>query len=208
MTHSEFLGLFGQGRGEGPDRAGAIAAVREQLEDADYEYVDVSGDGTRYERYCLRQGAGFATGVVEVQEDGRAVVAVEGGPRVAPEHEAALRKLCRHFSRNFKVPALVLEDGCLNFRTRPFDPRESRYDVDQTLSLGLSSVHAFAGLTLALDAGVEGFELLAYDEDGGRFGGPDDDDDDDDDGMPMDLDEPMTSTDGLAARLAALLGGD
>ena len=205
MTHSEFWGLFGQGREEGgPDRAGAIAAVREQLEDADHSYVDVSGDGTRYERYCLRQGTGFATGIVEVQEDGRAVVRTEGGPRVAPEHEAALRKLCRHFSRNFKLPAIVVEDGRLNFRTEPFDPRESRYDVDHALSLGLSSVHAYAGLALALDAGVEGFELTSYGERDDP--GPGDRGDDGDGGTPIGADEPLGGGDELAARLSVLFG--
>lgn len=167
----EMLGLMPEGRC--PEEV--VEAVREQLENAGrHWYQDVSGDGTRYETNGRRHGVAFARGIVELRPDGNAVVRVETGQRVAPELERAARKLFSYYSSRFKVPGLAVDDGRVIFETEPFDPLNGRFEVETVVGLALSTVHAYGGVMLALDAGVDPWTLLDYDDD--------DDDDDDDDG--------------------------
>lgn len=165
----EMLGLMP----EGPDLGEARDRLREQLEGSGrYWFHDVSGNGTRYETSGRRHGIAFARGIVELHDDGMVVVRVETGQRVSPELERATRKLFSCYSSRFKVPGLAVEDGRAVFVTEPFDAFAGSRDVEEVLGLALSTVHAFGGVMLALDAGVEPWTLIDYDE-------PDDGDDDD-----------------------------
>lgn len=165
----EMLGLMP----EGPAPAEASERLREQLDASGrYWFHDVSGDGTRYETNGRRHGIAFARGIVELRPDGLVVVRVETGQRVAPELERATRKLFSCYSSRLKVPGLAVEDGRAVFVTAPFDALEGRRDVEEVLGLALSTVHAFAGVMLALDAGAEPWTLIDYDEPGD--GGDDD----------------------------------
>ncbi len=157
------------------DRERRAEAVREQLEASTRRwYFDESGDGTRYVTSGTRHGVGFARATVEVLPDGRAQVVVRTGQRVNPSLERDLRKLFSHYSSKFKVRGLEVEEGQVVFRTQPFDPTSFRFDTDRVVSLALSTVHAYAGVTLSLDAGVEPWELVDYFEDS-DLDGPDDD---------------------------------
>lgn len=177
MKSEKFVEMLGLMPKEGcPEEV--IGKVREQLEGSRrFWFHDVSGDGTRYEVNGRRFGVAFARGIVELLPDGRAVVRVETGQRVAPELDRAARKLFSCYSSRFKVPGLAVEGGRMVFVTEPFDPLGDRFDVDEVLGLAFSTMHDFGGVMLALDSGVEPWSLIDYDEPG--FGGDDDDDDDD-----------------------------
>lgn len=161
-----------------------VEKVRGQLEESRrFWFHDISGDGTCYEANGRRFGVSFARGSVRLQPDGKAVVRVETGQRIAPELDRAARKLFSCYSSRFKVPGLAVEEGHVVFVTEPFDPLEGRFDVEKVLALAFSTVHAFGGVVLALDSGVEPWSLLDYND-------PDAGDDDDDGGEDLPLSRP------------------
>lgn len=173
---TECFKSFCEGLPDADGRERGVKVVREQLEGSDRRwYYDVSGDGTRYVASGCRHGVGFARVTVEVLPDGCAQVVVRAGQRVNPRYERGLRKLFSYYSSQFKVRGLEVEEGRVVFRTQPFDPEAFRFDVDQVVGLALSTVHAYAGVTLALDAGVEPWELMDYPVGSSDTGGSDDD---------------------------------
>lgn len=183
MDAKTFMGLFEASEECAPDMAGTVDIVREQLEgDMRCRAYDASGDGTLYQFDGLHFGCAYAEGTVRVREDGLVAVSVDSGIPVAPESESALRKLFLRYNDRFKVPGLAVRDGRMAFEPAPFDPKTSEYSVSFVMGASMSVIHNYAGVPLALEAGVKPWDLLDYDFDGFD----DDDDDDGDGGLPLD----------------------
>ena len=190
MDAKRFEELFG-GTGEDVLAGNVVDEVRRQLERTNrHWYYDISGDGTCYVASGTRHGVGFARAEVTVDEGGMAEVVIRTGQRVAPDRERALRKLLRHYSSAYRVEGMTVEDGQVVYRCQPFDPLRFSRGVDYVVGLGFAMIHSFAGVSLALDAGVEPWRLVDYRDRPSLSSRPpfsdDDDDNDDDGGMTLD----------------------
>ena len=149
------------------DFATTIAALREQLEaDKRLDYVDVSdGAGTAYAFDGLSLGAGFADGRLTVDEDGFVTVRIETGITIPEDLRPAVRKLFRKYNSGFIVEGLELgEDGTMVFHSAPVDIINGSQTGPLLAGRGMFTVHEFAGLGLALEAGAEPWDLLDYSE--------------------------------------------
>ena len=179
MDTSTFINIYESSPEESSTNlAETIEALRRSLDKSHRWFYDVSGNGTEY--YCsgARNGVGFAECRVILQDDGMAIVRAVSVP-FAPEYERSLAKLCRAWNKSFKLTGLRVRDGRFIFESAPFDPIGGRMKASEAVGLALSTVHAYGGVVLALEAGIDPWDLIdIYDEHGG-------DDDDDDDGMSI-----------------------
>lgn len=203
MNTKEFMELLEGQEGRSPDRERSVAIVREQIEgDGHARAYDASGDGTRYRFDGLYFACSAAEGTVEVGEDGLVRVRVDSGAPVPAEHEAALRKLCVRYNDKFKIPGLAVRDGRMVFEPAPFDPEGARFPVPRVMGMAMTTIHAYLGVPLALEAGMSPWQLLEYNED------EDDDDAGGDDDGGLTSDAGPADIDGLIEELRQLLGQD
>lgn len=154
-----------------------VSTVREQLDAARHRtYLDVNGDGTLYTTSGTGAGIGYAKIQLEVLPENRVKVKIETGQKVAAENEPALRKLFYHYNDDFLIPGLAVEDGRVIFESAPLDPVNGPFDADSIVGKAMTTVHAYAGVSLALEAGVAGWKLLGYNDDDNDDGDVDDGD--------------------------------
>ena len=154
--------------GEDRPRIGCIESACTQLEDfgGDFAMTDTG----ELIAWGGRWGVGFTHATLREVDGGLVQVVVPMGAKVCLDKVPVLRKIFRKHNSHFKVTGLsVADDGAAAFVSEPFDPVNSRFTADRVVSLALSTVHAYQGVLLALDAGVEPWDLIAY--------GNDDDDD-------------------------------
>jgi len=178
MDTNKFMQLFASANEVDSDLSETKEALRKVLEDGRHWYCDISGDGTQYLCTGTRHGVGFSQCWITLQPDGMAVVRAVSTP-VPEEHVRSMSKLCRSWNKRFMVEGLSVQDNRIVFETTPFDPVGGRFTGDKVVGLALSTVHEYASAILALEAGVEPWDLLTlYDEDHSGGG------DDDDGGMP------------------------
>lgn len=175
MDTSRFLEVLSGAAETGVTLENSVREVRRQLEEGDRHTFYEAASGRRYVCSGIRFGVGYAQAAVEVLDDGLVQVSVHGGMRVSKAVEPALRKLLRRYSARMKVRGFVVEEGRMAFRTAPFDPADAPYPIERIVGLALSSVRAYAGVPLALEAGADPWDLLDYDRRDPRGGGGADD---------------------------------
>ena len=123
MDTEKFMNLFESSSKPENDFEAAKKAMRHILEASDHYYYDVSGDGTVYVRAGTRNGAGFATCSITLQQDGLAVVRVTSGT-VPAEHQA-----CGEIGRHGQTLAARLLSRPSNIQDhsrRPQGPGQGR----------------------------------------------------------------------------------
>ena len=187
MNGSDFLSMFG-GNGLDDDAPrDAKAAVRASLEgDRRRYYVDVSGDGTHYVCSGIRSGAGFSR--CDVTLDGEGLVTVRANSVLVPENYIRdVGRLARVWNKRFIIDGFTIEDDRLMFVTDPFDPLDSKYECADVVGKALSTIHHFAGVVLALDAGVAPWDVLDL------FDKKNDGPSDDDDSAPSEEEDPLAA---------------
>ena len=203
MDINTFMSIF-ESSTEGPttDLAETIEALRRSLDDSHRWFCDVSGNGTEYVCSGVRHGVGFAECRIILQDDGLAIVRAVSVP-IAPEHERSMAKLCRAWNKSFKLTGLTVRDGRLVFESAPFDPIGGRISASKAVGLALSTLHAYGSAELALEAGVDPWDLMdMYDEHGGS------DDDDHGDGGGESLPDFDTLHSMLRERLGTLTASE
>lgn len=177
----------------------ALQTVRDQLEEARDGFYDLRGDGTLWHFNGTYRGCGYADGVLELREDGLVQARIDMGMTAEPPLRGYVEKLFCHYNERFKTPGLkVDENGGLWFESEWLDP-VSEVDADVVAGRGVSTIHAYASLLLALRAGVDPWKLL--DLGISDFGGGDDGGEGLERMLSDDDDESMFS------RLRSLLGG-
>lgn len=170
MDVTKFMEMYGQAEEPGGLEE-AKEAVRASLaDDAKHYYFDLSGDGTLYRCSGVRHGVGFSHCDVIVGDDGLVTVRATIAP-VPEGREHDLGRLCGMWSKRFKLRGLAVDDGEFVFVTEAFDPVEGRMDCAQAVGLALSTVHAYASATLALEGGVDPWDLIDLDGHRGGHGG-------------------------------------
>ncbi|MBR3315294.1 MAG: hypothetical protein IKG18_14295 [Atopobiaceae bacterium] len=182
MDATKFMELYGQAEETG-GMEGAKEVVRESLsDDAKHHFFDLSGDGTHYRCSGVRHGVGFSRCDVIVGDNDLVTVRASIAP-VMEGRERDLGRLCRMWNKRFILEGLTVEDGEFVFVTEAFYPAVSGMDCARAVGLALSTVHAYASATLALEGGAEPWDLI--DLDGHRGGRGGSGDDDDDSGIPV-----------------------
>lgn len=173
MDTKKFMALYDSSEEANGNFEESKEAMRRALEAPDgHFYYDISGDGTAYYRSGARNGVGYASCVATLRPDGLVTVRVTSLP--VPEwHGRSMRKLCLAWNTRFRLKGLKVDNGRLVFEPAPFDPVSGRFNVDEACGLALYTIHSYASAILALEAGMEPWDLLDFDE-----CGPDGDDDD------------------------------
>ena len=173
MDATKFMELYGRADETGGAES-AKEAVRESLAgDTKHYFFDLSGDGTHYRCSGVRFGVGFSRCDVSLGEDGLVTVRATIAP-VPQGRDRDLGRLCRMWSKRFILEGLAVEDGKFVFVAEPFDPVGGRMDCARATGMALSTVHAYASATLALEAGAEPWDLVDLDNRRGGHGGGDD----------------------------------
>lgn len=175
MDVKEILKLYATSE-ESDEFKKAKEAVRTSLaEDESLSFRDVDGDGTHYRCVGLRHGVGYAVCDVHVGADG--LVWVEGTCMpIAEVYQRDLSRLCRMWNEHFILKGFLVDEGQLAFRSEPFDATDGDMSASRAVRMVFSTFHDYASAPLALEAGVDPWELINLDE---ACGGTDDEDDGD-----------------------------